>query len=400
MPTGYLLPNLLHFGRLLRALGIEVTAEGQGLAAQALERVDLGQREQVKGALSAVWVSRREQLPTFATAFDLFWRSGMQGATARVELGRLLARSRNVQKQVVSTIFSPPGASAAEPPSTEDSEPVFDRRQTASSREVLRSKDFAELTDDEELEVRRMLRQQFLEIKPRKTRRLVQARRGPRLHWRATLRRSLRTGGEVVDLAWRQRKEKPRPLVLLCDVSGSMESYSRLLLQFLYVAGRWGGRREAFAFGTRLTRLTLELDGRNMDRALESAAAAVVDWGGGTRIGEALKRFNFDWGRRVLGQGAVVMVISDGWDRGDPALLGREMARLRRGCRRLIWLNPLLGTPGYQPLTQGMRAALPFVDHFLPVHNLRSLEQLGELLKGGSALSAQDISLQRRPRHA
>ncbi|MCH9649679.1 MAG: VWA domain-containing protein [Deltaproteobacteria bacterium] len=400
MPTGYLLSNLLLFGRLLRALGIEVTAEGQGVAARALERVDLGQREQVKGALSSVWVSRREQLTTFETAFDLFWRSGIQGASAQVELGRLLARSRNVQKKVVSTIFQPPGEAAAEPSSAEDSEPVYDRRQTASGREVLRSKDFAELTDEEEQEVRRMLRQQLLEIKPRKTRRFVKARRGAGLHWRATLRRSLRSGGEIVDLARRKRKEKPRPLVLLCDVSGSMESYSRLLLQFLYVAGRWGGRREAFAFGTRLTRLTLELDGRNMDRALESAAAAVVDWGGGTRIGEALRRFNFDWGRRVLGQGAVVMVISDGWDRGDPELLKREMARLRRGCRRLIWLNPLLGTPGYQPLTQGMRAALPFVDHFLPVHNLRSLEQLGNVLCGDKGVPRRTNFLERRARHA
>ncbi len=381
MAAGNLLHNLVHFSRLLRALGIDVTPDGQRVAALALELVELGERRQVHAALRTVLVSRREQLAIFDTAFRLFWHRGIEGVEAPIDLGRLLKRSQNLQRRVISTLFGNPGAVADDRPELEGPEPALDRRQTASGSEVLSRKDFARLTAEEEQEVRRLMRQHLFAMKPRKTRRLAPARRGSRLDWRGTLRASLSRGGETLELLWRQRKRKPRPLVLLCDVSGSMESYSRLLLQFLYAAGRWGGRREAFVFGTRLTRLTLQLDQRNMDRALEEATAAVVDWGGGTRIGEALKSFNFEWGRRVLGQGAVVAVISDGWDRGEVSLLRREMERLRRGCSRLLWLNPLLGTPGYRPLTRGMEAALPFIDDFLPVHNLRSLEQLGQMLE-------------------
>ena len=186
----------------------------------------------------------------------------------------------------------------------------------------------------------------------------------------------------------RQRRKKRRPLVLLCDISGSMEPYSRLLLHFIYAishsqdsAAQLGLEKvEAFVFGTRLTRLTRQLRHRDIDRAIQEASRRIEDWGGGTRTGEALKEFNFTWSRRVLGRGAVVMIISDGWDRGDIGLLGREMERLKMSCYRVVWLNPLLGSSNYEPLTRGMQAALPFIDDFLPVHNLHSLEQLGALL--------------------
>jgi uncharacterized protein with von Willebrand factor type A (vWA) domain len=183
-----------------------------------------------------------------------------------------------------------------------------------------------------------------------------------------------------MELRRQRRKIKTRPLVVICDISGSMDRYARLLLRFVHALGQGLDNTEVFVFGTRLTRITRELRKRDVDTALNQVVASVDDWSGGTRIGEAIKAFNFKWSRRVLRSGATVVVISDGWDRGDPALLGREMARLQRSCRRLIWLNPLLGAPGYQPLTQGMRAALPYIDEFMPIHNMQSLEALAEML--------------------
>jgi hypothetical protein len=194
------------------------------------------------------------------------------------------------------------------------------------------------------------------------------------------LRRALRTGGVPFHLAWRGPRSKPRPLVLICDISGSMAAYTRLLLHFLYTLRHGLRHVEVFVFGTRLTRITRQLRARSVDAALSEVGKSVVDWAGGTRIGESLRAFNTTWARRMLGQGAVVCLISDGWDRGDPALLAAEMAHLQRSCHLLVWLNPLLGLEGYQPLTQGMRAALPYIDLFLPAHNLASLESLAAML--------------------
>ena len=387
--NGHLPANFLHFARLLRRLGLAVTPEREATVLRALGLVDLRNRRQVKDACRAVLVDRREQMEAFDSAFDLFWRAGIAAAGARVELGHLLHRSTRVQRRVVSSLFD--GADGEEEGGEEmEALSLVDRRRTASRREVLAHKDFAELTPEEERELRQLMQRRIVPVGQRKSRRSEEASGGPRLDLRRSLRRNLVRGGELLELCRRRRKMKPRPLVILCDVSGSMESYSRILLQFLYAAGRSGvagaavpgarGRREAFAFGTRLTRLTLTLRHRDMDRALKEAASAVTDWGGGTRIGETLARFNRDWAGRVLGAGAVVLIISDGWDRGEPEVLAREMARLRRTCDRLIWLNPLLASPGYEPLARGMAAALPFVDDFLPIHNLRSLEQLGRHL--------------------
>ena len=199
---------------------------------------------------------------------------------------------------------------------------------------------------------------------------------GKQFDQRRTLRHNLKYGGQVMEWIRLEPKVKPRPLVVIADISGSMERYTRLLLRFIYGLSEGLERVEAFVFSTRLSRITRQLQSRDAERALQNIAHQVPDWSGGTRIGEALKRFNFAWGRRVLGRGAVVLLISDGWDRGDIDLLRREMARLQRSCHRLLWLNPLLGSPDYEPLTLGMQAALPFVDDFLTVHNLASLEDL------------------------
>ena len=249
-----------------------------------------------------------------------------------------------------------------------------------SAREVLRKKDFAQFSADEIAEARRIIGGMTWRLGTRQTRRKEKATRGDFIDYRRTLRSSLKHGGVPIELRRRRSKERMRPLVLICDISGSMDRYSRLLLQFVHALEHGLDNVEVFVFSTRLTRITRELRKRNVDSAIEHVVKSVHDWSGGTRIGEAIKTFNYDWSRRVLRSGATVVMISDGWDRGDPRLLATEMARLQRSCRRLIWLNPLLGAPGYQPLTQGIRAALPYVDAFLPVHNLKSLEALATLL--------------------
>jgi uncharacterized protein with von Willebrand factor type A (vWA) domain len=255
-----------------------------------------------------------------------------------------------------------------------------------SAQDALRVKDFAEFTDDELREARRIVSEMRWDLGRRRTwRRRRKEGREPDL--RRVARENMRYGGEPLRIPTRGRTSRPRPLVIIADVSGSMERYARMLLHFIYsVAGGDAGQRrvEAFVFATRFTRITGEI-ARHGVREAATVARHVPDWGGGTRIGEAVRAFNVHWARRVVSRGAIVLLISDGWDRGDPEVLGREMARLQRSCRRLIWLNPLLGAPGYQPLTRGMQAALGYVDDFLPAHNIDSLETLAAHLNRVSA---------------
>ncbi len=373
---GHLLANLLQLARLLRRLGLPVAPDRVALLAAAVGLVDLGSPAEVRAAARAVLVSRREHLELFERAFDHFFAAARRGGRQGLEMGQALRRRSREAPRLLGLAGEAAESAAGGPEGA-----PLPLRTAASDVELFRRKDFAELTADEARAVATLLRQTPLVLAPRPSRRLVAEKRGPRLDLRRMAQRSRHHGGEVLRLLFRRRKERPRPLVALCDVSGSMEPYGRLLLQFLYGLRQAGSEREVFVFGTRLTRLSRELAGRNPDRALAEAAGRVVDWSGGTRIGEAIRQFNFDWARRVLGRGAVVLVISDGWDRGDPAQLGRELARLARSCSRLIWLNPLLGIAGYRPLTAGMLAALPAIDDFLPVHNLASLEQLAATLR-------------------
>ncbi len=381
---GHLLRNIVLFGRLLRAGSLDVTPTQLRDWVAALKLVDLARKRDVKAAARAVLVSRRRDLPWFDKAFELFWQARDPRELERLELGLLVQRRTERTRRAAIRKLA-----------LQDNEGDGDRSRQAdrtartalySAREALRRKDFAQLDGDELDEIRRLMATMHWELETRRTRRLKASSGGRRLDLRRTLRRNLAHGGELIDLVGRDRRRRRRPLVLLCDISGSMEPYSRLLLHFIYAvshprsADPGISRVEAFAFGTRLTRLTRELAERDVDRALQAAAHRIADWGGGTRTGDALREFNFTWSRRLLGQGAAVLIISDGWDRGDIDLLGKEMERLHRSCHRLIWLNPLLGSPGYQPLTRGIQAALPHVDDFLPVHNLASLEQLGELL--------------------
>lgn len=375
---GHLLRHLVLFTRLLRLVGVPVTPDQLVDLVQALPLLDLRRREEVKDAARAMLVTSREQAILFDSAFDLFWQAW---TTENQPDG-----AENIQK-------APPAEGDSEARDQErervpeagagaesQNEPETETLAAYSSKEILRHKDFAELTEAEVQSVTYFLRHFQWHPEQYPARRKRTAAHGTHPDLRRALRQGLRYGGEVMKFAWQTPKLKRRPLIVLCDISGSMERYTRFLLRFLYVVTNGLERAEVFVFGTRLTRLTRPLRQSDMDMALHQAAQAVNDWGGGTRIGEALKTFNFTWARRVMSHGPTVLIISDGWDRGDLDLLRREMLRLQLNCRRLIWLNPLLGAAGYEPLAQGIQTALPFVDNFSPVHNLASLEQLAAYL--------------------
>ena len=383
---GSLLHNILLFGRLLRRLGLDVNPGRTIDLVAALQFVSIGQRSDFYHAARGLMVHRREDIPRFDQAFDLFWRrrGTMTPALDKQSLIRRVRvpRWKGASPETIAPPLQEEATGTGEAVSS--SEQVSAQRPTLtySEREILRQKDFAELTPAELDAVKSLIADIAWRIRPRKTRRRRPGH-GRLLDLRRTVRLNLRYGGEVLDWAEREPKVKPPPLVIIADVSGSMERYTRLLLLFTYGLARALDQKvEAFVFSTRLTRISRQLRQRNLDRALHEVALAVPDWSGGTRIGEALRTFNFDWGRRVLGRGALTLVISDGWDCGDINLLGAEISRLQRSSRRLIWLNPLLGAPDYEPLTRGIQAALPFIDDFLPVHNLASLDDLAAHLAG------------------
>lgn len=376
--SGSLAGNVVLFGRVLRAAGIETGPGRMAELLDALTLVGFGRRDDVKAMARALLVRRREDLQLFDAAFDLFWRRPSEGETTldlRSMGERRVFRRPKFEAQKPAMAPAVPHLASeddAAPPS--DAPPRLQPTLTWSPREVLRHKDFGALTADELWEVRRLIAGLRLRVRERPSRRR-QPGTGPDSDLRRTLRRSLRNGGEVLRLERREPRMRPRPVVVLADISGSMERYTRPLLFFMHALASTPGA-EAFTFGTRLSRITPALRRGDLDRALDEVARAVPDWSGGTRIGEVLSRFNLEWGPRVLSHGAIVLLVSDGWDRGDPELLRHEVGRLQRSAWRLVWLNPLLGTPEYEPLARGMQAALPFVDDFLPVHNLASLEEL------------------------
>lgn len=341
--------------------------------ARALDWVEIGSREQVFHAARSLLVSRREDLHLFAVIFDRFWLGVTEPPAAQhlpLAPRHDLQKGRRLRVNYLASLARP------EDPGIE----VADRAATYSPEELLRRRDFALMTAEELAEVRRLIERTRWRMSERRTRRLIADRRGSRIHLRRMLRDAAKFGGAAPRLRHLTRKVKQRPIVLLADISGSMDKYSRLMLQFFYSATHSLREVECFVFGTRLTRITSQLKLRNIDRALAEAAKEIIDWSGGTRIGESLAVFNRRWARRVLRRGAVVVIVSDGWERGDVTQLGREMRHLHHRCHRLIWLNPHLGQAGYQPLVEGMAAALGWVDDFLPIHNLQSLRELSRRL--------------------
>jgi uncharacterized protein len=367
-----ILSHVVTFGRVLREAGLEIGPGRVSDALAALDAVDLARQEDVYFALRQTLVARREELELFDRAFSAWFLRAPVLPPVRTRM------AADVVARVAETAADRVRAQEADE-REEGDDPL---ELGASGQELLRDKDFAELTGDELRVVRELIRRIVRTRPQRSSRRRTADPRGDRLDVRRMIRRSLRTGGDPVERPFRARKDVPRKLVVLCDVSGSMDSYARALLLFLHAAVGAGRGVEAFAFGTRLSRLTPDLATRDPDAALERCTEAVVDWGSGTRIGASLREFNEVYGRRALSRGAIVLIVSDGWEREDPELVGREMAKLARAAYAVVWVNPLKGNPQYQPLAGGMRAALPYVDRFLPGHNLRSLEELAAVLAG------------------
>ena len=339
--------------------------------AQALPLIEVFRREEFHAAARALLIHRREDLELFDAAFTLFWETPPERWTRARLPGMALRQRRSPARRATFR----PAVGASAPEGDERPAQPFARR-TWSDRESLEQRDFSDLDEDELREVRALIRDAGWRAARRRVVRLCPGGR-QQLDLRRTFRGGLRWGGEWMRLERRRRREKPRPLIVLADVSGSMEQTARVLLHFLYgLAHGSPGRVEAFVFATRLTRITRKLADRRVDRALREASEAVRDWSGGTRIGEALHRFNLEWARRLPTSSAVVLLVSDGWDRGDPALVAAEMERLGGLAWRIVWLNPLLSDAGYEPLTRGMAAALPHIHDFLPVNNLASVRSL------------------------
>jgi uncharacterized protein with von Willebrand factor type A (vWA) domain len=395
-----LLGEAVGFGRSLRAARLSIDLGASVDFARALTLVDIADREQVRAAGAAIFVRRRDDRPTYDAAFDRWWRVRGSRLPSDFAPSTLPREDAPTDEQEVPGT-SPPEAGDEHaqmgpdergtpiPGDGDDSddetpiEGVVVSPDAYSQGEVLRHREFDRMTPSELREAEHLVDLLVPRLERRRTRRYELHSHGRRLAPRAMFRQNLGTGGQLVTWVWRRQIREPRSLVVLCDISGSMERHSRLLLRFVQALSAASEvRTESFVFGTRLTRVTRLLRDRDRDRALARVADSVNDWAGGTRIGESFRTFNQKWARRSLRTSGVVIVVSDGWDRGDPALVAAETARLRRNCHRLVWLNPLAGTPGYQPLAGGMRAAYPYIDDFLPAGTVASLERLGEILGG------------------
>ncbi|HLI07416.1 MAG TPA: VWA domain-containing protein [Ktedonobacteraceae bacterium] len=398
-----LLYRLTEFGRLLWEVGIDVGPRKMLDVAETLNYVDLTSKEDFYNTLKTSLLARHEQEPLFDQMFLYYWymrdrqeKPGQAPSGAVKRDDKTMRLPPSERKRLAEHLNVTETARKDLRPQMRESErrnrtPDFDDEEeddegnpqgTAySAIEVLRKKDFESFTWEEVQEAKRLMSEMRWNLGLRPTHRKRPSRRGSYPDMRRIVRRNLKYGAEMLELTWRETKHKPRPLIIICDISGSMSLYSRLLLHFIHTVSNGLMNVEAFVFGTRLTRITRQLKRRDVDEAVRDVSKSVQDWSGGTRIGDALHHFNHKWAKRVLGRGAVVLIISDGWDRGDSGVLEVEMDRLQHSCHRLIWLNPLLGSPDYRPLTIGMKTALPYVDNFLPAHNLDSLINLGNLLR-------------------
>ena len=381
-----LVTNIMHFGRVLRSTGMPV-GPGKILdAVNAVQTVTATNRRDFYWALHAVFVNRRDQHEIFDQAFHIFWRDPR---LLERMLGLLMPQGAGDEDDGPEP--EPPSRRIAEAMSPgkdegnddqEEKEPELEVEATltASANELLQKMDFEDMSADEIAKAKTAISRMRLTIQNVKTRRFQASHRIDKIDMRSTLRAAMRSGGSVIPLQYRSRRRRTPPLVILCDISGSMGRYTRMLLHFMHAITNDRDRVSTFLFGTRLTNVTRHLRNKDIDIALMKCTDSVEDWSGGTRIGDSLKGFNQYWSRRVLGQGAVMLLISDGLDRDAGRGLAAEMERLHKSCRRLIWVNPLLRFEGFEPKSQGIRAILPHVDEFRPVHNLESLTELIEVL--------------------
>ena len=379
--NGKLAENVMHFARVLRRAGLPVGPDRVIDALRALEITGLARPDDFYWTLAAVFLDRREQRELFEQAFHIFWRDPdilgrvMQLLLPRVEGRGMAPRPPEVTPRLAEAL-------AGRAPSTRagreamQGEIAVDATLTFSPREMLARKDFAQMTGAEWLQAKTAVAALRLRLPRITTRRYQPTTRSRAVDARASLRAALRAGSGVIPLKHRAPRLVEPPLVVLCDISGSMDRYSRMLLHFVHALANDARRIHAFVFGTRLTNITHHLRHRDPDMAVDAVSQAVADWSGGTRIGTCLKAFNLKWSRRVLGQNASVLLISDGLDRDDAEGLAAQMQRLHNSCRELIWLNPLLRYPGFEAKPAGIRAMLPHVDRFLPVHNLESVAEL------------------------
>ena len=393
-----LLAETVGFGRALRAAGLATDLGASVDFARALTLVEVGERETVRAAGQAVFVRRRDDREIYNRVFARWWRqrrrkrptidgpvSPTPDETAAEAGDGTATPAADVSADAddANRIDGIPMPIGADEDDDAEVDGVIAAPTAYSSSELLRHRDFDRMTAAELRDAERLVDLLEPRLEIRRTRRYELHHHGRLLAPRTMLRRNIATGGQFTEWVWRRATKRPRQIVVLCDISGSMERHSRLLLRFVQALSAASSvKTESFVFGTRLTRVTRLLRDRDRDRALARIADAVNDWAGGTRIGESFRDFNLHWARRTLRTSGVVIVVSDGWDRGDPALVASETARLRRNCHRLVWLNPLAGTPGYEPLAGGMRAAMPYIDDFVPAGTVASLERLGEILAG------------------
>ncbi len=381
-PGELIVTRLSQFGRVLRSGGLEVGPGRIQDALVALTAVAIGSREETYWALRCTLVSHPADLEMFDAAFARFYDELRIDGPRPVSGAETDAPAPPADAQ---SLTEAAGQLTANAPAWEEEAREQPEAGEAGMRwsavERLRELDFARYSATELSEAARLVERIARAAPLRASRRLRTAADGPVFDKRRTLRSSMRTDGYPIGRSWRRPRLVPRKLVFVVDVSGSMQPYARAMIMFMQAAVRAGRRVEAFTFGTRLTRVTQELEGRNPDRALAAATHVVRDWAGGTRIGANLKTLNEEWGRRGLTRGAVVVIVSDGWERGDIQGMVRELQRLRRMTHTLVWVNPLAGEPGYEPLAQGMAAALPYIDRFLPGHNLNSLATLAQVLE-------------------
>jgi len=381
---GHLAENVMHFARVLRSAGMSVGTDRVQLALQALKVAGFDNRNDFHAVLSTCMLDRIEHKDLFDQAFALFWRDpDLEGRMRAMLLPKVRAQAaltpeQRENRRLGDALFPNPKPDAPQPQPEEQME--LDAALTVSDSEVLRKADFDTMSADEWRAARRALAMMRWVFEPLPTRRAEGSPRAGRVDWRATLQAMARHGGELGEMRWRRPRPLPAPMVVLADISGSMSRYSRMLLHFAHALGHAEARVESFVFGTRLTRTTRLLKSRDPDVAVSQVVKAVEDWSGGTRITTSLHEFNQRWARRCLSSRTTVLLISDGLEHGDTKALSLEMERLAKSCRRLIWLNPLLRFEKFQPRAAGIRAMLPHVDRFLPVHNLESLEQLVRLL--------------------
>jgi uncharacterized protein with von Willebrand factor type A (vWA) domain len=386
--------NVIEFGRLLRRAGLPVGPADMLAAQTALTHVAVGDRTEMRTALRTTLIHRHEQQEVFDQAFDLFWRDPAQD-----EMAALMAALGDKKPETKMSAGARRVAEAfSQSKQARESEeaPELDATLTVSAAERLQNMDFEAMSAAEINAAQAEIRKLRLPLDARRTRRTRPSPRGSVIDMAATLRAGVRTGGEMLGFAHAARVVRPPPLVVLCDISGSMTRYAQVLLHFLHAVANDRDRVSVFLFGTRLSNITRQLRHRDPEAAFAQVAALVPDWSGGTRIGEAIEIFNRDWSRRVLGQGAVVLLVTDGLDREGARGLSEAMDRLHRSCRRLIWLNPLLRWDGFEPRSQGIRAMLPHVDEFRPVHNLASLRALIATLSGPGPVRGRPAVMETR----